>query len=260
MRGLVRVIKIFLLIAVLFQSKTAFAFNSRSLTIFAEPNMVLALTKIARVYSQKANVAVSVNFDTSEDLINEVDSGEPGDVLISANSALVEVMRQKGLIDVYNVGYVAQDELVLVTAKNNPDVPTELWGNKISLEKALEILNQKKAILMLDNENSSSGKISSDFVKKFSFEEIKIFNKLYEDRTPVLTLAKDSPDHYALLLASQLKGRKDFEILATNKNSNIFYQALVIAGDNMEIAREFLKFLKSTTAKKILSENGFIVN
>jgi ABC-type molybdate transport system substrate-binding protein len=49
-------------------------------------------------------------------------------------------------------------------------------------------------------------------------------------------------------------------ILATKKNLNIFYQALVIAGDNMEVAREFLKFLKSAEAKKILEQSGFIAN
>ena len=41
---------------------------------------------------------------------------------------------------------------------------------------------------------------------------------------------------------------------------DIFYQALVIAGNNMEVAREFLKFLKTPQSKEILKENGFIVD
>jgi len=51
-------------------AQNSFASQSRNLTIFAEPNMVLALTKIARLYSQKSNVIVAVNFNSSSDLVS----------------------------------------------------------------------------------------------------------------------------------------------------------------------------------------------
>ena len=35
---------------------------------------------------------------------------------------------------------------------------------------------------------------------------------------------------------------------------------LVIAGDNMEVAREFLKFLKNPQAQKIFKESNFVIN
>jgi ABC-type molybdate transport system substrate-binding protein len=38
------------------------------------------------------------------------------------------------------------------------------------------------------------------------------------------------------------------------------YQAFIIAGNNMDIAREFLKFLKSNKAKKIFLDSGFSLN
>jgi len=243
-----------------FLNSNSFASQSRNLTIFAEPNMVLALTKIARLYSQKSNVIVAVNFNSSSDLITNVDSGEPADIFISAHSGWIETLRQKGLVDIYNSGYIASDNLVLVTAKNNPNVPEELRNPKISLEDALTILNRNKSTLILDFEGNSSGKFSNDLIKNSIFDNLKLYNKLDEDKSSISSSIKSDLESYALLLESQIKNDLYFQILAIKKDENIFYQAMIIAGDNMEIAREFLKFLKSDAAKKILVQNGFLVN
>lgn len=257
-----KIIKFFFFVFVLTlcASQNSFAAQSRNLTIFAEPNMALALTKIARLYSQKYNTITSVNFGSSADLLNEVDSGEPADVFISAHHGWIESLRQKGLIDIYNIGYIANDELVIITSKSNPNPLTELMTEKLSLEDVLKILNRNKATLILDNESNSSGKLSNDFIKKLDINDLKLFKKLNEDKSSFLNIVKNNSENYALLLSSQIKNKSDFNILATKKDENIFYQALVIAGDNMEIAREFIKFLKSDIAKAALRESGFVVN
>lgn len=257
-----KISRIFLLNFLLLFSATqnSFAAPSRNLTVFAEQNLSFALTKIARLYSQKSNAIVSLNFNSSYDLINEVESGEPADVFISAHTGLIESLHQKGWVDVYNVGYIASDELVLVTSKTNPTLPAELSEKKLSLEESLKILNHNKSELIIDSEGTSSGKFSADFLEKFPLENIRLYNKLSEDKSPLLSTIKNNQENYALLLASQVKTDKDLEIIARKKDEKIFYQALVIAGDNMEIAREFLQFLKSDQAKTILKQSGFITN
>ncbi len=239
-------------------NESSFAIASRNLTIFTEPNMSVALTELARVYSQKNNVIVAVNFNATSDLISDIDAGEPADIFISAHSGLIESLRQKGLIDVYNIGYIAQDEIVL-TAPSSATIFKELLDDNLSFEKKLSFLNQSKATIICDNKNSSSGKVVSDLLSDYNFSDLKLFYKLNEDRTPILSLIKSEKNQYGLLLASQVNNDKDFLIIARNKDRNIFYQALVIAGDNMEAAREFMRFLKSGTAKKIFKINGFIV-
>lgn len=257
-----KLIKVFLtnFIFLFLFAQNSFASTSRNLTIFAEPNMVLALTKIARLYSQKSNVIVSVNFNSGADLIANVDSGEPADVFISAHVGWIEALRQKGLVDIYNTSYIASDEVVLTTLKSNPNLPEELHSDKLSFEDALTILNRNKATLILDYEGNSSGKISKDLIKNSSFTDLKVSSKLPEDKSPILNILRSHNEDYALLLASQIKNEPDFRVLTTKKDEKIFYHALVIAGDNMEIAREFLKFLKADAARKILEQNGFIVN
>jgi molybdate transport system substrate-binding protein len=247
-----------LTLVLLFFATAAHANPSRNLTIFAEPNLAIALTKIARIYSPKANVIISLNFNSSSNLINNIDSGEPADIFISAHKGWIDSLHQKGVVDVYNVGFIAQDSLVLATLKSNPKFPAELASKNTAIKYALEVLDENKATIILDEEGNSSGFFAKNFFDATAYPNIKIFSKISEDKTPLLTTIKASPENYALLLESQIRNNKDFQIIATSAEKNIFYQALVIAGDNMDVAREFLKFLKTEPAKKIFRESGFI--
>ncbi len=246
---------VFYFLTFLFFDCSAFA-NSRNLTIFAEPNISLALTKIARLYSQRHDVIVSVNFNSSADLINSIDSGEPADIFISAHPDWIETLQQKGLVDVYNTGLVARDSLVLITSKSNRNVPESLNHKNISVEESLQILDQNNATLILDYTGNSSGKFSNDLLKKMNLFSLQVFHKLAEDKSPVFNTLKTDTSYYALLLASQVREHSDYITLST-KDAGTLYRALVIAGDNMDIAREFLKFLKTEPAKKILQQSGF---
>lgn len=252
--------RLFFITFLFFGSSISYAAPSRNLTIFAEPNLSIALTKIARAYSQKANVIISLNFGSSSNLINSIDSGEPVDIFISAHKGWIDSLHQKGVVDVYNVGYIAQDSLVLVALKSNQNLPTQLTETKLSLPESLTILDENRATIILDDEGNSSGFFAKNFLDRIPFSNMKIFSKISEDKTPFLTIIRSDPENYSLLLESQIKNKKDFQIIAVGADKNIFYQALVIAGDNMEVAREFLKFLKSEQAKTILKSSGLTLN
>ncbi len=235
--------------------------NSRNITIFAEQNMVPALTKIATIFSQKNNVIISVNFNSSLESINDIDMGDPANIFISGNHQIIETLKQKGLVDVYNVSYIARDRLKLVTSKKNKNINEILLKNKnLNLRTTLAILNSTKSTIIIDHLDSTSGSYSKNFLQLLGLKDLNIAQKLLEDKTPLIEIVKSSTENYALLLDSQIRNNKDLLILASSKENDIFYQALVIAGDNMDVGRELLKFLKSKEAKDILQKNGFIVN
>lgn len=250
-----KILIIFLLI-----SSTAHASQSRTLTIFAEPNVALPLTKIARQFSRVSNVIVSINFTSADNLIYNIDNGEPADIFISAHNTSIETLHQKGVIDIYNVGYVAQDQLVVATPKENDLIPQLLKNENISFNDALKVLNNEKAAIILDEDGNSSGFFAKAILAKSALNDVRVFSRIAEDRTSLLSAIKSNKNNYSILLASQIYNKADFKILAKNSDISIFYQALIIAGDNMEVAREFLKFMKSDEAKIYFKSYGFIVN
>ena len=249
-----------ILIILLLISTSAQASQSRTLTIFAESNVALPLTKIARQFSRAANVIVSINFTSADNLIYNIDNGEPADIFISGHNTWIEKLHQKGVIDIYNVGYIAQDQVVLATHQKNDLMPIALANNNIDFNDALKILDEDKASLIIDEDGNSSGFFAKNLLEKAHLDNVKIFSRIAEDRTSLLSAIKNNKNNYSILLASQIYNKDDFKILAKNSDIKIFYQALIIAGDNMEVAREFLKFMKSNEAKIYFKSYGFIVN
>jgi len=233
--------------------------NVRNLIIYAEPNLFVALTKIARIYSQKNAINVTVNFNTSVDFIEEIDSGEPADIFISAHPLWIETLRQKGLIDVYNIGYIADDQLKLITSSSNFEIPNKLNARN-SINEALSLLDQDKNNLIINHEGTSSGYFAKNLLKDQVFENINVFIKIPEDKNSIITDLLKDKKNYGLAFESEIRNNKDIKIIASIKDNSILYRVLIIAGDNMENAREFLKFLKTNQAKKILKESHLNVD
>jgi molybdate transport system substrate-binding protein len=235
------------------------AHQTKNLTIFAERHLVPTLTNIARIYSQKGNAVVSVSFNSLNELSTNLDIGEPADVFILSNQETISSLKQKGLVDVYNVSYIAQDGLALVTSSDNLKIPEELTKEKLSLNDSLKILDKNHINLIVEERNTSLGEASFALLNSLNLNNIQVIFKMSDDKISTSKLINSAPENYAILFLSEVYQKKDFKILAKEKLKNVFYQALVIAGDNMEAAREFLKFLKTDEARLILKNNGFVV-
>ncbi len=230
--------------------------ESKSLIVFAEPNLSIVLTELVRLYSQEHNVITSINFNSPADLIGDIDMGDPADVVITAHKEAIETLKLKGLVDVYNIGNIAKDSINLVTSIKNSQIPTNLLDGDINMDQALSILNERRSTLILDNYGSSSGRYSGDYLRNLNLGKFSVFTKLAEDRSSIVTSVLSDDNHYALLLSTQIKNKSGLRVLASQE-SDITYKLLVIAGDNMDTARKFLRFLESNQeARQIFATNG----
>lgn len=231
--------------------------TSRNLIIFSEPNLSKVLALVAREFSQKNNTIISINYNSAFDLIDEIDIGSPVNIFITAHPQIIENLRQKGVVDVYNVAYVASDSLALCTNKANNSYPTELLKKNINFDEALKLINKNQLSLIIDHEGSSAGFYSKKFIEDMNLGDIKLFNKLPEDKSLLLRDLENNDNVFGLIFTSQLHNSSNLNKFSVQKDKSIFYQAFVIAGDNMDGAREFLNFLKSPKVQKIFKDNGF---
>ncbi len=249
-----------ILILSLFLNKTAIGANSESLTIFSESNMTYAITKIARNYSKKANVAISVNFNSSFELIDNIDLGEPADIFISSHLDWVKNLSQKGLVDRYSSADFAEDKLVLITSKNNERINFNEVSKIGDLNKILQFINEKKAPLIVGSDYSSLGRYTKKILAESNVDNFQIFQKLNEDKKSIIDFINEHNHYCAIVIASEIANNKEIVILSQVPFVNIDYHALVIAGDNMDNARKFIEYLKSKEAKEVLVRNGFIAD
>ena len=114
--------------------------------------------------------------------------------------------------------------------------------------------------LIINHEGSSSGYFAKNLLKDQVFENINVFIKIPEDKNSIITDLLKDKKNYGLAFESEIRNNKDIKIIASIKDNSILYRVLIIAGDNMENAREFLKFLKTNEAKKILKESHLNVD
>jgi molybdate transport system substrate-binding protein len=251
-------LKVNLLIVVLLLSKPAFSDDFNNLTIFSEANMTYALTQISRSYSKKENIAISINFNNSFELIENIDLGEPADIFISSHLDWVKNLSQKGLVDRYSSLDFAKDKLVLITSNNNKKIDFEAINKIRDINKLLKLINDKRAPLIVGSENSSLGRYTKKIMDESGVDNIQIFKKLNEDKKSIINFINDHNDYCAIVMESEIKDDKDIVILGRIPFVKIDYHALVIAGNNMEGARKFIEYLKSKEARDILIENGFL--
>ncbi len=226
----------------------------KSIKVLAESELAPSITNIATIYSQKNNAIVSVDFGLPGTLINSIELGSGANVFISSHDKWLEALKQKGMIDIYSIVPIAHDRLTLVTSKNNPRIPQELQNASLSIEKSLKILEHDKISVIIDNNENSLGKYSLDLFKNISFTNY--VERVIEDRTPILSSLKENPNEFIICFASQASADPNLLVLATTADY-IVYRALVVAGDNMSAAREFLRFLRTSEARSILDKNGF---
>lgn len=249
-------IKVFIfLFALTYSGSEVFANQTRNLTILAEQSMIFSLTKIARLYSQKNNIATTINFGSSAQLASNIEEGEPADVFISAHHAIIDSLKQKGLIDFYNNSNIAFDRLAIATSIDNPNLKD--FNQSLDFNNALKFLDKNKSIIVIDNSGNSSGVLIDEIIKNLNFNDLQIIVKINEDRDSMTNLIRKNKEQYGVMLLSQAFNKKTLKIIAIS-DFEINYQALAITGENMQVAREFLKFLKSDIAKKIFMDNGFI--
>lgn len=243
----------------------AFSKTLPNITILSEPDMIAPLNKIARLYSEESNSIISANFKPSLELIREIDDGEPGDVFISSHTDWIESLKRKGVIDVYSITNIAKNRLVLITSENNKKItPDDIKKARTKgISKALKMLSDKKIPLIIEPLQSSLGQYSKAIINNAGTYKQKIYYRIPEDKKSMTDLVKinNNSDGYnsGITLSSSIKKGDNIIILSEISNSEIYYQAVVVAGYNMDVGRDFLKFLKSDKAKKILEESGFTV-
>lgn len=244
-------------VVILMIATNANAMPQKSLTIFAEPNLMMPITELARIYSKRSNVVVSVSFKSSQELLHDIDEGDPADLFITAHKKSIADIKQKGLADYYNIAFFARDIIVLVSPDKNKKIDL---GQNSDFNSHLKYLDENSATIITDSEGSSSGSNVISYLDSQKLQNVKIFNKIAEDESSVKNLIAADDRQFGILFNSQIHNDDNFKLLAKAPKNDIYYQALVVLGYNMENARQFLKFLKSKIAKDILRQNGLVVD
>ncbi len=231
-----------------------------NLTILSESNLSYPLIKIARLYSQISKSIVSVDFGDSADLIKNIEDGEPADIFISPHPDWLESLKRRGLVDIYNIVNVVKDRLVLITAKNNSNINISKLSSNLSNKDLFKEIQNQNFTFIIDQKNTSIKRYVDSLLKEAEVSNKIILYKNNSDKQAVANLIAKNDKYCGIILESEARNYDNINILKVINSEEIHYQGLVITGNNMAQARNFLEFITSNQAKEIFSQNGFVID
>lgn len=218
-----------------------------SLIVLAEPSLALPLAEITRAYSVHKQVTLLTTFADSRSHAEQLQEGE-GDVLLTSLPSITQELRQMGLVDVYSQTMIAGNALVLAAAEHAP----------VNVTPLLQLL-AGRPVLVADPQRFTEGYYGTD-----AYTHLNAAGDLPASETEAsldtLYSRIEEGAGWGIMLGTEARLQPWIGStipLSGETYDPIFYQAMVIAGDKMELSRDFVKYLKSENAQAIFKRYGF---
>lgn len=232
--------------------------NIDSVTVLASSSMTVPIAETSKLYSRNYNVDVNAVFESSTELYNKIEDGDPADIIVTPDKNLLAQLKEHGLIDSTSKIIIAGNHLVIVTAKDMKFVTDKT--------DAKDILNEiyNKTIMTISDTNTTS----LGFFTRQALQKMGLWQK-FERRVQLGPTSSKTTD---LIIKGQSAGvvyatdaelyKDKINLLATipdTMHDPVEYYAAVVVGDNMDKARKYLEYLSSDEAKQIFKMRGFVV-
>lgn len=223
------------------------------LTISAAISLTDALTEIKTLYEEDHPVDLSFNLGGSGSLAQQIQQGAPVDVFISANINWMDTLEQEGLLHEKTRIKVVENQLVLISNKENQSVA-------LPLEEQFNDPNEQIAIG--NPESVPAGNYTEEALRNIGlWDTLQDRIILAKDVRQVLTYVETGNVTYGFVYESDAINSKDSTILTTI--SSDLHQAITYPGAILKAtkhpkeAESFLAFLSSKEAREIFEKYGF---
>lgn len=243
------------LICCLIWSSPSFALSN--ITIMADDSVSLAITRLAREYARLNGVAVATSFISKEVQDKQINEGAEANVLITPDKEWLDRLQESGLIDVYSRVEIATTRMAIVSGMGStltmdisPRNETAPLINAMAFEQ-LFLLPSPDTIYY--SRFARSALREADWMD--ALEPYTLYLK--EQQQIDNLVLKDNA--YTIRPQSEILMKPNMRIVGLfpeSVDAPMRYYAAVIAGEDMNTARDFLSYLGSKTARHIMNNAG----
>ena len=232
--------------------------NLDQVHILADPSLTIPLTQVARNYSREHNVTVTASFASTEIQASRIEQGTEADVFITTRESSIKQLMNQGLIDVYSQKELFRNRLVLATYKDNSiDL---ILIPKLPLAGILERMDPGFSFVIGHPDTLEVGLYSLEALRNHEMAgELEPHFLFIQSQTDVHK-AIEKTGGYGIMLQTEVLRNNRIKSMATfpeTSHSPILYKAMVVAGENMGTAREFVDYLVTKEAQDVFIEYGF---
>ena len=230
----------------------------KTISVIADSSLALPMTNIIHEYSSDKYQAVVASYVPVNQQEATVAEGVGYDVLITARPKLLEILKQQGLVDIYTESKVAKNRLALV-ASTQSDFKLSL-SQAFPLAQMITRFSWQPGLIVGNPETLLQGTTAREALRHYEvLSDLEPYT-IYEKDLPEMIEMIQTQGTLGLLYESDAKHHPDLKVVdlvPENAHQPIVYIAVVLAGDRMEPAREFVEYLTQSQAKSVLEKHGF---
>lgn len=228
--------------------------ESVTLNVSAAASMTDAINEVNDVYMQaNGNVTVLANFASSGTLRQQIETGAPADVFISASAKHMNILEEAGLILTETRQDLLNNKIVLIVPDNST----------LDLDDFMDLLNSDvKQIALGDPEFVPAGTYGKEALDVLGiYEQVQSKLILGSDVRQVLSYVESGNVDAGIVYSTDAAISESVTVVAdapAEVNDKIVYPVSVIkASANVDAAGEYIAFLLSDEARAIFEKYGF---
>lgn len=227
-----------------------------NLTVLTDDRLLVVLAPLARAYSTETGTPLTIVLKDTTQAEKQIEQGLEAHVLITANYPLIERLSEQGLTDVASRRSVARTQLALV---GGPGLGTQgRIAKRISF--AAMVYATPNVPIIASGPETADGERVAKLREGYDFSAaLNERLQLKSDHEDVVESLRDN-DTLGLMFATDAVAEPDLKVLALlsgDVSQPVTYDAIVLGSESMAAANEFVGFLSSPAALKILAHAGF---
>lgn len=227
-------------------------------SVMADSSLTVPLTELARLYSYNTGITVNVTYDSSLELASQIEKGEQTDVFISASDFAIVMLKRKKLLDIQSITEIATNKLALISSVDN--MQAEMMEADVSPWQCLFTVSNRAILVIGDPDTTPLGAYTREMIQNLG---------LWEKIRPISIRAENARIALYLIAQGQKVGVTYYSDAVNNKEvkvififpqklySPIIYKAVAVESRENLLATQFIEFLASSDAQKILKKEGF---
>ena len=229
---------------------------SAKVTVFAAASMTDALQQVAKDYAkQNPKNEVVFSFASSSTLAKQVEEGAPADIFVSASNKWMKYLSEKDLTVKETEKVLVGNDLVLIA-------PVKSAVNSVDIAKGEWINALKDSYLSVgDPAHVPAGQYAEEALTKLNLWD-KVQERLAraKDVRGALALVERAEAPYGIVYSTDAKISQQVKTVAVfpaDSHKPVVYPVSILKDHDNTDSRDFLKYLESDAAKKVLVGYGF---
>lgn len=230
--------------------------DQENLTVLADQSLAMPLAALARDYTYRHGAAMNIVLLGAQDTAQQIAQGLDADILITADRQLRDSLSERGLVDVYANHEIAETQLALVAP--NEVARASKFAKHISF--AAILYSQPNQPIYVTDKTHIAGDRAHRLMQTEAYSANLQARTLSLPTPQALLDQLHEKPGFALMLATDALRDPSLSILTLIPEDVVVpvtYQASLVAGTQVETARDFLSYLASPEAQATLRHYGF---